>query len=39
MEENSDLTMADIEALAATFEAADLRDGETPAPEVEEADD
>lgn len=39
MEENSELTMSQIEELAATFTSEDLRDGETPEPEVEEVED
>lgn len=39
MEENSELTMSQIEALAATFTSDDLTDGETPAPESEEVKD
>lgn len=39
MEENVELTMSQIEELAATFTSDDLTDGETPAPEVEEVED
>lgn len=39
MEENSELTMSQIEALSATFTSDDLTDGETPEPEVEEVED
>jgi hypothetical protein len=39
MEENSELTMAEIEELANSLSSEDLTDGETPEPEVKEVED